>query len=203
MAEAQHSVLLPVPNDAFVQLVKAAAPHESRVNGLWSAILYHHFKAKIDTLEFSVNPELRTKAEGGTGGFSDLVLVRNDFSKETVEGKWQIILEGKSQKGECFSKARGQLLGYAKEMSGKSHNMRCYLIAAKGINCRFWIYNKGDLIVQNPIMIKPKSGEIHYGNVLPQNEDDDMKRSFEYDLTNVKHQADILKMLEYFKDNAL
>ncbi|KAG6809513.1 hypothetical protein H0H92_015974 [Tricholoma furcatifolium] len=171
--EAKHanlmSVLLPQANNAeFKALVDAAAGMEPAVNGLWMSIMNVYFAEKLKTLQYTLNPELRTKYK--KGGISDLALVKHSYDNEAKQATaaWQIIIEGKREGGDSdnFEKTLEQLVGYANGVL-KTNGQWCYLIAAKGEHCMFWKYIRGSLYAVQPMKVENRVVTIN-GNIATQ-----------------------------------
>jgi len=106
---------------------------EADVNGVWNAIFNYWFPTGA-----SANA---IKPEANYGGFIDLLITHLVFQGTNLTTPWRVIYEGKSSTGDTFERISTQLQGYASTLStGKI----CYPVGARGKDCMFWKYKKGD-----------------------------------------------------------
>ena len=152
------------------------------------SILNTHFQAQIQSLNYSINPEVHLNH-----GFTDLLVTRNNHLANPPNVKWQIIFEGKAGNGMNFQNTLIQLNGYAQQVWGQGG--WCYLIAARGGDCMFWRYQRNSLWHIQPM------GTNAAGNVafLTQQPQIPLPLSQPYDIVN--DQAIILTMLTYIRNN--
>ncbi|KAG6827823.1 hypothetical protein H0H92_010339 [Tricholoma furcatifolium] len=199
MTTRSRSALLPrSANVDFKAWVKNVADFEPLVNSLWLSIIHQHFGDEIKSLDYSAHPELRAKRGNG---FCDLALVRNGFpggSNVTVD--WQIIVEGKRTSGSNWNNTLAQLIGYANDQLSTQHGW-CYLIAAIGEECRFWIYERWNI---NPVyhMKVEFNAQTQRKEVqIRQNPPEGTGHTYVFHLPDMEDQKDIVFMLEYIKAN--
>jgi len=135
----------------------------------------------LGDLTWTINPELRT-----TPGPIDLLLIRNDLTKNPIRVAWTVIFEGKgSGSGDTYDRILTQLMGYAATWKGPF----VYLLGAKGKTCAFWKYTKS----RSPQVQRMSSDD--QGNVRFE----DLSQAVQYDI--VERQAPIAHMLRWIINN--
>jgi len=125
-----------LPTSTTVQMT-ALATHsmslEADVNGVWNAIFHYWFPTGA-----SANA---IKPEANFGGFIDLLITHLIFQPAGIATPWRVIYEGKSSTGDTFEHISTQLQRYASTLAtGKI----CYPVGARGKECMFWKFKKGD-----------------------------------------------------------
>jgi len=160
-------------NPQYGALVANSIGAEGLVNGIWNAILFARFPTA--QLVWTINPEY-----GVTGGFPDLLVIRNDLNVNPARTAWTVIYEGKSSTGDTYPRILTQLVSYTASLR---NGQFVYLVGARGRTCGFWKYTKG-----NSQAYQQMSSD-GAGNVRIR----DLSTVAEYDVvTQQRHIADIL-----------
>ncbi|KAG6810705.1 hypothetical protein H0H92_010668 [Tricholoma furcatifolium] len=200
---AAHSILLPNTLKAdYDKWALASRTLEPFVNGLWLSIVRHHFELGLQSLKYTINPELRLRR----GNFSDLLMVKNFFDTNddgelVATNKWQIIIEGKRvHANNTFRGTIAQLATYATQIEGA--NGWCYLIAAIGDRCMFWRFQKWHMCRIQPMYVQVNTSTgartVRFNEEAPQIP---APESTAYTITNDEDQQNIIKLLTWIKDH--
>ena len=121
-----------------------------------------------------------------TPGPIDLLLIRNDLTRNPIRIAWTVIFEGKgSGSGDNYDRILAQLMGYAATWKGAF----VYLLGAKGKTCAFWKYTKSRS-PQVQRMSSDDQGNVHF---------EDLAQAVQYDI--VDRQAPIAHMLRWIINN--
>jgi len=91
------------------------------------------------------------KPEANYGGFVDLLITHQIFHPTSIETPWRVIYEGKKSDGDTFELISTQLHGYA---SNLGMGQICYLVGARGSECMFWKFKKGDSVEMKGIKVE-------------------------------------------------
>jgi hypothetical protein len=90
------------------------------------------------------------KPEANYGGFVDLLITHLIFHPTGIDTPWRVIYEGKSSTGDTFERINTQLQRYA---SNLRMGQICYLVGARGRECMFWKFKKGDSVEMKGIKV--------------------------------------------------
>lgn len=150
------------------------APDVNRVY-LTTRILFARFPT--GQLAWTINPELQV-----SGGFPDLLVIRNNLNPTPIQRSWTILYEGKRSNGDTYDRILTQLVSYTANLR---NGQFVYLIGARGGTCGFWRYTKGN---SQPDQQMSSNGA---GNVQFR----DLSAVQEYDI--VTQQGQIADMLQY------
>jgi hypothetical protein len=105
------------------------------VNGIWFSILNQRFPT--NAMAWTISPEVRTGRD-----YTDLLITRNTYSPFVAHPT--IILEGKRDRGSTWDNVGSRLQEYAQTYVRRNGQF-IYVVAARGRECRFFRYRKGDV----------------------------------------------------------
>ena len=127
---------------------------EADVNGVWNTWAYRTSDQRLNLTHrylwltsifhywFPTGTSANTiKPEANFKGFINLLITHLIFQPTSIAMPWRVIYEGKSSTGDTFEHISTQLQQYTSTLAlGKI----CYPVGARGKECMFWKYKKGD-----------------------------------------------------------